>query len=564
MRRLRLHTSIFWLRPRTFASAGNHPIRCTLSIDGAVHGTIHDTDATNNGAIVFPDDWDFEFDAEARPIVSGRPKPLEVEYQIHHNAPRNHARIARFRRTIPWPYQAENFFDNTRKVQTYYSLDDIQPPEVTGMEGFDGLYACREVTGGALATTLSGGTQRIRIEVHDVIPTPTGRAAPQRPLPPEPTSRSFEQAYTAAELAAPGAMNLVENPAVIPILPAGTAANADNAARFRVTYYSPAALGLLETNDPDLVWRIQPMDGNARFFGPPQGRRVSIHGTTAGEIGLEIRFRGNVVAFYRALVAPLVFIPCRCTILHGRTDTAAQRAARPTTARIETHLLTANRFLWQLGIQLRLQDAGQPIGFHQASIPDAAFVETATAGIWTAEVPANRTANVDSESTTSQLLNGHAWVPNFVYIRSFNAGILGLSTATGARASTWVTDSGTPSASWIPPCGVRPDRDSRTNRLRLFVSPSHGHPNFYPMLLSDAHTSDFEFAGTIAHEFGHSLNLDHRIENPDHVPEWGDRLNHPPSTNLMHWNNPTTLAQDLDIIQAKAVRGGPLIQHYTP
>ncbi len=86
-----------------------------------------------------------------------------------------------------------------------------------------------------------------------------------------------------------------------------------------------------------------------------------------------------------------------------------------------------------------------------------------------------------------------------------------------------------------------------------------GHPQLYAMYVTDANGNPadpddrFTYAGTIAHELGHILGLRHRV-GAGH-----DGLLHPWGENLMHGVNPTTIAQDLDILQAKAVVGSPAV-----
>ena len=79
--------------------------------------------------------------------------------------------------------------------------------------------------------------------------------------------------------------------------------------------------------------------------------------------------------------------------------------------------------------------------------------------------------------------------------------------------------------------------------------------------------NDLTYAGTIAHEFGHMLNLGHRVEGPDAAEPSGlvadgiffDGLTYPPTENVMHWNAGSDLAQDFDILQALAVWESPLV-----
>ncbi len=86
------------------------------------------------------------------------------------------------------------------------------------------------------------------------------------------------------------------------------------------------------------------------------------------------------------------------------------------------------------------------------------------------------------------------------------------------------------------------------------------------------------YGAAIAHEFGHVLNLGHRVERvpatqfnlqrdatsadpPERLYAGGavwDGLLIPPRENIMHWLAQAT-AQDFDIIQARAVRLSPLL-----
>jgi hypothetical protein len=85
------------------------------------------------------------------------------------------------------------------------------------------------------------------------------------------------------------------------------------------------------------------------------------------------------------------------------------------------------------------------------------------------------------------------------------------------------------------------------------------HPQLFAMYVTDGNGSPgsardaLTYAGTIAHELGHVLGLRHRV-GPGH-----DGLLMPWDQNLMHNNNPSTLAQDIDIIQSKAILGSPAV-----
>jgi hypothetical protein len=133
-----------------------------------------------------------------------------------------------------------------------------------------------------------------------------------------------------------------------------------------------------------------------------------------------------------------------------------------------------------------------------------------------------------------------------------------------SNAGASVSDNGTPSTSWISPTGVAPD--GAAGNLVMQLIPAIPHPsiaNFAGMYVTDTNgnpalpAAAATYAGTIAHEVCHLFNLNHRVDTPG--SPFNDGLNYPPGENVMHWNNPTTIAQSFDVIQAKAVRRSPLV-----
>jgi hypothetical protein len=195
---------------------------------------------------------------------------------------------------------------------------------------------------------------------------------------------------------------------------------------------------------------------------------------------------------------------------------------------------------------------------------------------------------------------------NFAYIHSDRRRNLGAATDYPANnEGAQITDPPTgtagtqanPSTSWIRPTGVGIGADATTASVRMNLIAARqraGHPQLYAMYVTDAcggamvpannHQTPArqrEYAGTMAHEFGHILNLGHRVEGvPETAPGAGDQrdmtaadaaatlnvggiywdgLLHPPHENVMHWRDPSTIAQDFDIIQARAVHRSPLV-----
>ncbi|MGI8789158.1 MAG: hypothetical protein ACR2HG_15575, partial [Pyrinomonadaceae bacterium] len=314
--------------------------------------------------------------------------------------------------------------------------------------------------------------------------------------------------------------------------------------------------------------------GAVSFVGPPNGLKVLVHGTAAGEVRLEVRFRGALFATYRALVLLLKKVTCRFNILNGPTAASQPRA---TPADVQNHLFIANRYLRQIALELSLDtNTTRTNGATATTIP----------GIFRIRVSAGVTRNVNSSGNmVATRLNFRPGVMNFAYIHSDSAGNLGAasdfpdSTIAPAVAGgrPILTDNGTPSDSWALPSGVLPDAAAAPVTLRLIRGLQRpGFPQLFAMYVTDAHGNPTNvvvqqnFANTIIHEFCHILNLGHRVEgtapvtaaNPTGLVANGiffDGLNHPPGENIMHFNNPGTIAQDLDILQAKAARKSPLV-----
>jgi hypothetical protein len=71
---------------------------------------------------------------------------------------------------------------------------------------------------------------------------------------------------------------------------------------------------------------------------------------------------------------------------------------------------------------------------------------------------------------------------------------------------------------------------------------------------------ELAYGNTIAHEIGHVLGLGHRGSTGDQVT---DGVALPADENLMHPSNPPPTAQDLDIVQVKAIRFSEVL-HRTP
>lgn len=477
------------------------------------------------------------------------------------------------------------------------------------------VFTTRQNTGSVTCTTVSGHSFEARLECHPVRPVPRPAAAlPVRPKIAALPERNDKQ----TTIVATSPMNVIPNPEVIPILgppaaaPKGALpdtddaklakdyanwANERNCARIEYTWYKPKSLNFTD-DDRRLEWRAVPVAGGAvAFFGPARGRKVMVYGTAPGEVRLEVRFKGALFATYRALVQNIRQVPCRCNILNGVTGMGKpikDATPRVTPADVKNHIEVSNRFMRQLGLQLTLDtNPARTHGAKATSIP----------GIFTINVWRGLTKNViNTRAATSR--NYRAGVMNFAYIfsnfhdkkkkESPNLGAATDYPASGAGAS--ITDTGTPSTSWVRPTGVGIGADATTvttTMTLLTVNQRAGHPELFAMYLCDINggavtpagnhrtpARQMVYANTMSHELGHILNLGHRIEGirrpatPDRREdcragdarasmEWGgifwDGMFHPPHESVMHWRDPPTTAQDFDLIQARAVQQSPLV-----
>jgi len=445
----------------------------------------------------------------------------------------------------------------------------------------DAVFACRAANGTASCTTVSGVPIVARVEVHPVRPVPPLANLPPRGLPAGPVLGVDNNGGTSISPGDP--INIVPNPSVIPILtaPGGAApaagappiADATNAARIEVTFYRPNTLAFTD-NDQRLEWSARPLAGGAvSFLGQPRGLKVMVYGTAAGEVLLEVKFRGQIMASYRALVMPVKQIPCRINILNGPN---ARSQPRATPANVEDHLRIANRFLRQVALELVLDTNPQRRNGATA---------TGTPGIFRIRVSPGTTRNVDSDvvDVVASRLNYRPDVMNFAYVHSEKrASVGGVATdfpasnvappAAGGRPR--VSDSGTPSTSWITPTGVKPDAAAGTVEMELITAIQRpGHPRLFAMLVCDtvgdpSVLADQQlYAKTLCHELGHILNLGHRVERADPTTATGlafngvfwDGLNHPPEQNIMFWAGAQDICQDFDIIQTRAIHQSPLV-----
>lgn len=551
---------------------GPERMRFSATIDGVAFGPAapFTRECDNRSTVALPG-FSTLVDLDARPIENGHPKPIDVQLVVQSDEPGGTRNIT-FRHSFRYPFFAKR--GSTAHTAGVASWVFEQQLSLIGPDGLMDPFAdlCRESPDGPMESTLGSPETRIHVEAHPVLPH-RGGCTPRRPVFPAGTPGPFTATSGVSRLnLANGQKNIIWNPSVIPIMPRGTTLDATNCSNFKVTYYRPDTLNLLEAGDDRLEWRVQPLTGGqAQFFGPVNGRVCSLHGTREGEVMLELRFRGAVVAVYRALVAPLISIPARLNILSiAPTDAlftnANDPAMRPnvTPAMVAGHLTLANKYWWQAGIEL-YRSRSTAIGRLPAGVTAAAVSTTTLRGVFTAQVPNGLTLNVGGNEGDVGSFNAIDLVANFTYVISTADGrTLGEACLRETQGRATINDRGTPSTSWVRPSGAPPDGDAGTSTMNLrqngvYNADLGGVHNLYAMYLRN-HASRFEYVNTMAHELGHILNLGHRgwdtVNNA--APSVDDNIHWPQEENIMHPDNPATMAQDIDIIQAKAARASKL------
>lgn len=448
----------------------------------------------------------------------------------------------------------------------------------------DTIFACREHQGSVRSTTVSGSRLTTRLEFHPVRPMPTAGLPPRSAFPAGTAAATPNPSNAAGTNILPGSpLNVVANPPVIPILsspPPGGAlpanapprADATNAARIEYSWYRPSTIGFTD-NDPRLEWSHRSIAGGGAvaFLSPARGRKVFVYGTNAGEVVLEVRMRGALLASYRALVMAVKQIPCRVNILNGPRGSQP----RATPAVCQNHLDVANRYLRQIALELVLDT--NATRSHGARA-------TGTPGIFRISVSRGTTRRINSDvlNVRATRLNYRRNVMNFAYIHSERRANVGgaatdipasnVAAVGGARPQ--VTDSGTPSDSWVRHTGIAPDTAARTTTMQLINAIQRGgHPQLFAMFLADTlgdpatPAGHQQYAKSMVHELCHVLNLGHRIEGPDATQPTGliangifwDGLSYPPQENIMFWQGAQPICQDMDIIQARAAHQSPLV-----
>ena len=455
----------------------------------------------------------------------------------------------------------------TRRTH-YYILQISVELEVRGQFGQHApleVFACRQHAGSYQCSTVSGTPVRHRLEICPVMPVPSDAVLPPRPAFP-PGTQGVQNVSGVIFLAETSPINTIPNPAVIPILE-HPLATPQTAAQIQITYYYPDSLRF-QDNDERLVWNYSPIAGNPQLGfvalpGEQPGRGLTAWvygvGNQEGEVLLEVRYQGALLATHRALVRRMRRVRCRFNILNATSGPSP----RSTPQHALNHLRVADIILRQMGLELELDPDLTPW--------DNAVISRESRGIFRIRVSPGITRNVDwsvnngfIRATELNYNRNDPHVVNIAYIRSVRTiqghHPIGLCTdlaANGAGAS--ISESGTPSTSWVRPSGVLPDGAAGTVTMTLFNPARQRNPNMVAFWIrndfADPDDSD-SYGRVIAHELGHVLGLRHRGQGV----QGGQRIErHPPIENRM-FGDDDTFGLDLDMIQSKAVHRSPVVR----
>jgi len=413
-------------------------------------------------------------------------------------------------------------------------------------------------------------------------------------------------------------INTIKNPSGIVILTGGDASDVKKVPKFEITRIEPALT--YSDDDERITWWIigkeasatgrDAYDGQADFLNDDKakyGRKIQIFGKTKGDVLIQPYSGAYGYGMFRAHVVPIQKIKYRVNRIFTRAVPPAppnpgipERKPSSTHDDAKKHMKVVNIYLRPAGIEMVPDDSAEvadPAGNNKVGLPalDGKVVAVTRVSDGHFDVEVNDQALTfqasSSDSRSAIRINARNEIVSFAYIHSRPGSALATALlcpwnhAPQARvdppraystASYTLPDKGVPSSSLIPKTGMPGDTPvSQVKMLVLFAdvswkgtSPANRDidllwgvvvPNQNIDNSSSATGGDatiLAYANTLAHEIGHVLGLGHRGDLSKGVP---DGLVKPKDENLMHPDNPPPTAQNIDIIQVKAIRFSELM-----
>ncbi|MFZ4574611.1 MAG: peptidoglycan-binding protein [Phycisphaerales bacterium] len=441
---------------------------------------------------------------------------------------------------------------------------------------------------GDTSNTVSKSVPPLRVEICPVVPVMQPDQLPPRPkLPVTVRHGRYTADSKAIALTGTPALNSLANPSVIPVLKPSDPEFVNRVARLAVTYLRPHDLDLSK-----LFWVVK--SGPVKLFGVLSGSLSVLAYATAespNPAEIELRYggeKGEAIALFRAWAAPIKFIPIRATIVVGTNAGATPRA---TAADVKKHIDLANTLMLQAGL-LFVPDP-------DTRTWDGAVADPTSPGMYVLKTTDDSmTVGVASNIPPHPMrLNFRPGAMHLCYVKSLSSPTaVGVGTDRPGLPGTDVSLDGTPSTSWLPPTGVKPDADAGSVTMKTMNASNDRNsqpdldyiterkkvdPTFtdasikqlYGCIMPDyADPSDPDWPQTLAHEVGHCMGLRHR-GNPQTVPAEGklggnDGVNgaggkgHPWRENVMSYGY--TLSQDFDLIQTQLLRKHPCVVAVLP
>ncbi len=564
-------------------------------------------EATTGRTIILPDSWSAIVDVSTKTygdVVGVRFSGIDKDVFGHDDLGTVTARFA-------YPFQEQTRIVNLRSplmraswpfsdyraysLKVRMTIEEIRG--TTDLTGPSSISVSRQMDGSSTLSTVAGNPVVPRIEVCPVIPVPNNgfTKLPLRPVQPEAgvlapgmlTPQAQPPTFTGAPL------NGMVNPSVIPILEPTDPNFAKRVARLAVTFADP---GNIDLNM--LTWHVT--SGPAVIVGRNRGGEIQVRGTGSAADTIatfEVRWdgpAGMVLATYRAWVGKVGKVPYRINLLDG-TNAASQVTGLRPPAVVDSHMDVAKVIYWQAGLELVPDPVATAFDGAVASGIPGIFTVTATSNAHT------RNVNPNSRPAATRY-NFNPGAVNIVYIRSIlGASQFGVATDIQGVPMADVSDSGTPSNSWVLPSGVPPDGGAGTVKIKTFAglpsrvkNPGPGdkayikarnaaNPPFVANDMNRIHAAILPavWGGSVsnngvnlAHEMGHVLGLMHRGNgglNPNRLSD--DQINskdiknklrgHPWTENVMSYGygGAVILAADIDLLQAAVIRRHPTVTY---
>jgi hypothetical protein len=482
---------------------------------------------------------------------------------------------------VPLPCHHQLYLALTSSIERYSATFDIK---VFGWIGpFGPVTTMLQSEGSSTHNTVHTEMLTRAVQICPVIPVPYSSGMPPFPRGVYAENASPQNYLGIGETET--TLNALVNPAVIPVLDPLDPDFGTRAARIRITEHRPSHLDLSK-----LIW-ISNSDALAFWAGGQKnmvvgGEEVIAYGFPGEgdrEVSLEIRYDEPgrpLLATYRAWVGKPMYIWARANIIkcsRNKIGTVTIKSPTVTPAQIKEQLAFNNVLLWQLGLQIVMDD-------DTTAYDGAAFKER---GIFEFTANDNHTFNIpDDDNIIATLPNSRKGVFNFAYIHGMEGDpdLLGMATdRLISPESTTVDSAVTPSTSWVRPTGVSPDDPAQTISMKT-MGPTKKRTD-PPKYKGDGNTSslsacimtqlscDVKGDNTMAHELCHVLGLHHRgnggfpafasVDGVNHLAGPRKGRGHPWTENVMSYGSKSD-AQDLDFIQAQVVRKHPLLRDAPP